>query len=150
MTNKITAMKSSVERAFATRRNSGRSNTRPKTTMTARAITACSKAVPRLLRTEPPEPAARIEMNIRIGMTARSCASRIEKLARPTVVVRRSWFDKSSSTIAVEDNDRLAPRITASEADWPSSNATLASNAVVSSTCEPPRPNTSRRIANSR
>ena len=89
-------------------------------------------------------------MNIKIGITARSWASRTEKLARPTVVVRRSWFDNNSSTIAVEDNDRHAPRITASEADWPSSNATPASSAVVSSTCDPPRPNTSRRIANSR
>ena len=44
-------------------------------------------------------------------MTARSCASSTAKLARPTVVVSRSWFDSSSSTIAVDDSDRLAPRM---------------------------------------
>ena len=48
-------------------------------------------------------------------MTARSCASSTEKLARPTLVVSRSWFDSSSSTIAVDDSDRLAPRMIASE-----------------------------------
>ena len=48
-------------------------------------------------------------------MTARSCTSSTAKLARPTLVVSRSCFDSSSSTIAVEDSDRLAPRMIASE-----------------------------------
>jgi hypothetical protein len=69
--------------------------------------------MPRLASTEPPEPAAKIEMNIRIGMTARSWASKIEKLARPTFDVSRSWFESSSSTIAVDDNDRAPPRMMA-------------------------------------
>ena len=108
-------MKRSRERVAATSRNSGRINTRPNRIMTASAITACSKARPRLCSTEPPGPAASSEMNIRIGMTARSCASSTEKLARPTLVVSRSWFDSSSSTIAVDDSDRLAPRMIASD-----------------------------------
>ena len=54
-------------------------------------------------------------MNIRIGMTARSCSSNTAKLARPTLLVSRSWFDSSSSTIAVDDSDRLAPRMIASD-----------------------------------
>ena len=53
-------------------------------------------------------------------------------------------------TIAVDDSDRLAPRIVASDALWPARSATPARSAVVSSTCSPPSPNTSRRIVMSR
>ena len=80
-------MKSSLERASATSRNSGRSRKRPNATMTTTAAAACNSAVARLLKTDSPLRAARIETNSRIGMTARSCASRTEKLARPTLVV---------------------------------------------------------------
>ena len=52
-------------------------------------------------------------------MTARSCNSNTAKLERPTVAFRRPWLDNSSSTIAVEDSDRLEPRIMASEGPLP-------------------------------
>ena len=114
-TNSTAAMNSSRDRVEATRRNSGRINSRPNRTITVSAITAWTKARPRLSRTEPPGPAARSEMNIRIGITARSCASSTENAARPTLLVSRSWFDSSSITIAVDDSDRQAPRMSASE-----------------------------------
>ena len=149
MTNKTAAMKTSVERAVATKRNSGRNKTRPKATMTIIAAAACNSAVARLASTEPPERAARIEIKSRIGMTARSCASRMEKLARPTLVVSRSWFDRSSSTIAVEESERALPSTTASDGLLDSASAAPAITALVSRTCNPPKPSTSRRMAES-
>jgi hypothetical protein len=65
-------MKISLDPAVATSRNSGRNSTRPKATMTTMAAAACSKALARLARTDPPDCAARMEMNNKIGMTARS------------------------------------------------------------------------------
>ena len=149
ITNRTAAIKSSLERALATSRNNGRNRKRPKITMTMTADAACNSAVARLPRIDPPLRAARIEMKSRIGITARSCASRIEKLARPTLVVSRSWLERSSSTIAVDDSERLAPRMIASEGFLPIAIAAPAIKALVSSTCEPPRPITSRRMADS-
>ena len=150
ITNSAAAIRSSLEPPVATRRNSGRSIVRPNATMTKMAMAACNSALARLANTERPLSAARMETNKRIGTTARSCASSTEKLARPTLVVRRSWLDRSSSTIAVEDNDKLAPSMTACGGLLPASAAAPAMSALVSNTCEPPRPNTSRRIAVSR
>ncbi len=72
ITNSTAAMKSSLEPAVATKRNSGRNKMRPKITMTTTAAAACNKALARLARTDPPDLAARMETNNRTGMTARS------------------------------------------------------------------------------
>ncbi len=80
-------------------------------------------------------------------MTARSCASSTEKLARPTLVVSRSWFDRSSSTIAVEESESEPPSTIASDGLLAKASAAPAITALVSSTCNPPSPITSRRIA---
>ena len=45
------------------------------------------------------------------GTTARSCASRMAKLARPAAVVSRRWLDSTSMTMAVDDRARHAPMI---------------------------------------
>ncbi len=150
MTNKAVAMKRSRDRVAATMRNKGCNKTRPNNTMAARATTACKNARPRLASTEPLGPAASNDTNISTGITARSCASSTAKLARPTLVVSRSWFESNSSTIAVDDSDRLAPTMIAADGFLSTYQTAPDSTAVVMSTCKPPRPNTSRRIVNSR
>src|SRR5208283_2351345 len=54
-----------------------------------------------------------------------------------------------SSTIAVEDSDKLAPSTIASGGFFPAITAAPAITALVRRTCEPPRPTTRRRIADS-
>ena len=92
----------------------------------------------------------RIEMNSRIGITARSWNSRTEKLVRPAAVVRRRWLDSTSMTIAVEDRARHAPMMTEAAAPLPNSAATPPIMPAESTTCRLPRPNTSRRMVMSR
>ena len=74
----------------------------------------------------------------------------MEKLARPTLVVSRSWLDSSSSTIAVDDSENDVPEHDRPRKDFVAkASATPAITALVSSTCKPPRPSTSRRMADS-
>ena len=113
MTNRVAATNKSVECVPATIWNSGRSNSRPTRMRHVTATAALKSALDSCVKTEAPLPAPSTETKTRIGMTARSCASSTEKLARPAVVVRRPAPDSSSSTMAVDDSARLAPRITA-------------------------------------
>ena len=61
-------------------------------------------------------PGPRMVTSSSSGTTARSCSSRIEKLARPVAVLRRCWRDRISTTTAVEDSARLRPMIVAAAA----------------------------------
>ena len=79
--------------------------------MSPMASAAWASASTRPASIEPPVRVPRRETNSSIGTTARSWASRIEKLARPAVVVRRRWLERTSMTMAVEDSARHAPMI---------------------------------------
>ena len=101
--------------------------------------------------TELPVRLPRKEMNSSIGTTARSWASRIEKLVRPAVVVRRRWLERISMTMAVEDSARHAPMIDgAAGADAGTARRWRRSRAVQSTTCRLPSPNTRRRMVTRR
>ncbi len=115
--------------------------------MSVIAIAARSKAPVRLTNTDPLLPTPTMEMNSKIGMTARSCAKSTEKLARPAAVVSLPCSERSSSTIAVDERARLAPIIMAAAVFWPNAMAMAVSSDPVSSTCRPPRPKTRRRMA---
>ena len=114
------------------------------------ASAACASASTRLASIDPPVRVPRMEMNSRIGITARSWASRMEKLARPAVVVRRRWLESTSMTIAVDDKARQAPMMTDAAAPLPNSAARPPITPVDSTTCRLPRPNTSRRMVSRR
>ena len=109
ITNSVVATNRSLMPADATRRNSGRITTRPTTTITPSAMAALASASMRVPATEPASPAPKIEMNSRSGTTARSCASRIAKLARPALVFSRPCLESTSMTMAVDDSARQAP-----------------------------------------
>ena len=81
--------------------------------MNAEASAACATASTMPLTIEPPAPLPSMDTNMRIGTTAISCASKMEKLVRPVVVDMRRWLDRISMTMAVEDKDRHEPMITA-------------------------------------
>ena len=96
ITNSVVATNRSLMPTDATRRNSGRITTRPTMTMTPSAMAALANASTRVPATEPESPAPKIEMNSRSGATARSCASRIAKLARPALVFSRPCLESTS------------------------------------------------------
>ncbi len=146
MTNNPAATKSSVECVLATRRKSGRSSKRPNRMMRVIAIAARSNAPVRLPITDVLLPIPSTEINRRSGMTARSCAKSTEKPARPAVVFSLPWSDRSSSTIAVDESERLIPIMTATSVFWPTATATAESSSAVTSTWRLPIPKTSRRI----
>ena len=108
-TNSVAATNRSLAPLDATSRNSGRSSSRPIKTISPTASVAWASARARPASSEPPERAPRIETSSSSGTTARSCASRMAKLARPAVVVSRRWSDRTSMTMAVDDRARLTP-----------------------------------------
>ena len=81
-----------------------------------------------------------METNSRIGTTARSWASRIEKLVRPAVVDRRRWLERTSMTMAVDDSARQAPMMMAAAGLLPASVAMPAITAAHSTTCSAAEP----------
>ena len=86
----------------------------------------------------------------RIGTTARSCASSTAKMLRPAIVASRFCSASSCSTIAVEDSARQAPITRLASTVLPKASAMPLIAVVVSTTCDMPSPNTSRRIVQSR
>ena len=111
ITNSVVATNSSFMPADATRRNRGLITRRPTMTITPIAIAVLVRATARMARTEPSSLMPEMEMKSSSGATARSCASSVAKLARPALVLSRPWRDSTSSTMAVEDRARHAPRI---------------------------------------
>ena len=150
ITNRMAAMKRSLDAAPATSRNSGRKSRRPTMTMTAIASTACASASSTVMVTEPPLRLPRIVMKINSGTMERSCASRMAKLARPVAVAIRPCCDRSSMMIAVEDRDRHEPMTTATDGERPSSSKTPLNARAETIICRLPSPKTSRRMAISR
>ena len=114
-------MKLSDKSVEATRRNSGRSASRPTSTMVAMAAKAWTSAWARPASSEPPPFWAPSTLTRKSsGMTAMSWQSRMAKLARPADDVIRFLAESSSTTIAVEERARPKPMIRAAAAGWPS------------------------------
>jgi len=84
------------------------------------------------------------------GTTARSWNNRIAKLVRPVTVLSRFSSDNTWITTAVEDIAKARPITPALIRLYPRRMATPASTAAQSTTCREPRPNTNRRITQSR
>ena len=115
ITNSTAAMNSSRDRVEATSRNSGRINSAAEHDNRGERDRGLHECAPRLVqhRTAGTRRHDRNEHQDRND--SEILRQQDGKLARPTLVVSRSWFDSSSITIAVEDNDRQAPRMSASE-----------------------------------
>ena len=79
------------------------------------------------------------------GATARSWASRTAKLKRPIGADSSLFSASTGTTIAVDDSEKAAPKISAAAGFWPNSAAAPAIAAVLTTTCARPRPNTSLR-----
>ncbi len=107
------------------------------------ALASASASVP---ATEPDSPVPKIEMNSRSGATARSCASRIAKLARPAVVVSRPCLESTSTTMAVDDSARQAPTMSGTGGLPPARITTAPMAAAENTICRLPSPKTRRRI----
>ena len=145
--------------ARATDRNIGRRTSRPSTTSSARPMaagTSVNKAGSSAAGSKSPPPApfwasaARTVTVIRIGATARSWARRMEKVARPAVVLTRPRSAITGMTTAVDDRARPIPRTAAETSGCPMNTNTAASATVQAATWVRPRPNTSFRMALSR
>ena len=143
-------------RARATERNIGRSTSRPSSTSMARPTAAgirVNRAEPSRagLRSPPLWPrAASTVIVIRIGATARSWASNTEKVARPARALSRPRSAITGMTTAVEDRARPMPSTAADTRVCPITMNTADRATVQATTCDRPKPNTSRRIAFSR
>lgn len=119
ITNNVVATNRSLMPTDATRRNSGRITTRLTMTITASATAALVSARTSVATTEPDSLAPKMEIKSRRGATARSCASSVAKLARPALVLSRRYLERISTTMAVEDKARQAPRMSATGALLP-------------------------------
>ena len=147
ITNNAVATKSSLVPVEASKRKSGLRNNRPMIMIPAMASAAFESASIRLVMIELLAPAPNMETKSRIGITAKSCASNTEKLARPAAVARRPWLESTSTTIAVEDNARQAPRMIDTAGVLPANTAIPPIAAAESTICRLPSPNTRRRMA---
>ena len=146
ITNSVVATNRSLMPADATRRKSGRMTTRPTMTITPSTRAAFVSARMSVAATDPASPVPKMEMKSRSGATARSCASKVAKLARPALVFNRPCLDSTSMTMAVEDKARQPPRISATGGLLPARAAMLPITAVEIAICEPPSPKIRRRI----
>jgi hypothetical protein len=91
--------------------------------------------------------AARTVTVIRIGATARSWASRMEKVARPAAPPMRPRSAITGMTTAVDDSASPMPSTAAETKVWPISMKMAARPTVQAATWVRPSPNTSRRMA---
>ena len=145
-TSRQAAMNSSGLRVWATSWNSGRSATRPTTTIATRATTACRSANARPF-SSPAPPAALSSAAIvnSTGAMARSWNSRIEKLSRPVGECSRFCPARIGMTIAVEESASAMPAIAAGPAASPSTYPRPPIASADRMTWPAPSPNTSRR-----
>ena len=134
----------------------GRSTTRPSRIRAARPMAAgarVSRAAPRTAGFRSPPLWARVARTvtvIRMGATAMSWASRMEKVARPAVPCSRLRSASTGMTTAVEDRARPMPSTMAETKVWPVSMNPAAITAVARAIWLRPRPNTNRRMDFSR
>ena len=94
--------------------------------------------------------AAKAATRNRNGSTAKSWHSRMAKLVRPVAVPKRRFSASSCMTIAVDDSAKAPPSTIATGSVLSNNEAIAAITAPVTTTCAPPSPNTSRRMAHNR
>ncbi len=155
--SRAAARNSSRPGARATERNRGRSTSRPRMTISPTPRAAgprVRRAVPMAAGCSPPsavaDRAASTVTVISSGATARSWASRIEKVARPAPAPMRFRSARTGSTMAVDDSARAMPATSAVSRVWPSSRNRADRAAVQARIWATPRPNTMRRMVFSR
>ena len=84
-----------------------------------------------------------------IGITAISCASSTEKVARPPSVRVRPFSPRVCITIAVEDSAKIRPIASATVQYCPNISAAPVIRSAVTPICSPPSPSRRTRIAQS-
>ena len=82
-----------------------------------------------------------------IGITAMSCVNKTEKVARPPAVCTNPFSASVCNTIAVEDNAKIKPIASDVAQSKPINIAAPIMAAVVTVTCNPPRPISLSRIS---
>jgi len=148
-TSSAVAVNTSGMRVRATTRNSCRSSTRPPNTSAAIASSAFNASQP----IGWVAPADMLPINgiaASSGIAARSWNNRMAKPRRPCSLVSALRSASSCSPIAVDDNARPPPTMTAALAGSPNPTAIAPSSSPDTSTCNPPAPNTGLRITRSR
>ncbi len=138
-TSRLAAMNRSWLRARAADLNSGLSTRRPATMMPIRPAREMPIATSGLVSLASPPSRAKA---IRIGATARSWNSRMEKTARPEGACSRPASAITGMTTAVDDMASAAPRANAGATGTPSATATAAIARAGTRVWRAPSPNT--------